>query len=125
DRPGRASMQHPQGARRVIPLLAVVFAIGIMELVLAWRWNRWYCSSGLPIFVRRVESPVTLASVSLEPLEKASKTAAGAAFSFRRLDDDVIVFRESAIQYLPLMRGVITRDRDEPHVVVRGLINWF
>jgi len=99
--------------------LAAVAVIAIIEIVFSSRWNRTYFTTGIPIFVNRVEC-ATLESVPLEDLQKRTATAAGPALAFHRYDADVIGFRESGlVQYAPLMRGCIRRDR------VVGYINWY
>ena len=109
--------------------LTLVALLIIAEVVLAMKWNRFYCTRGLPIFVRRAEGVAKLESLPLELLEKASATAAGAPFQFRRLDPDVIVFRERSlgglIHYAPLMHGLIRKRSEEASVAVVGLVNWW
>ena len=109
--------------------LAAVLIIAVIEAILAAKWNRTYMTQGLPIFMRRVDCLTGLDDISLEALQKSAATAAGAPLLFRRLDSDVIVFREQAfagaIHYFALMRGVIRRDTSEPTVRVLGLIKWW
>ena len=96
----------------------IVIAIAVAEVVLSWKWNRTYFTVGLPIFARRVER--TLDDLPLDELARSSKTAAASPLDFRRLEPDLIAFREPVFpQYLPVMRGVICRDR------VAGLLNWY
>ena len=98
--------------------LIIVVAIAAAEVVLAWKWNRAYFTIGLPVFVRRVER--TLDDIALDDLASSSKTMAAAPLEFRRLEPDLIAFREQILgQYLSVMRGVIRRDG------VVGLLNWY
>ena len=109
-------------------LIAAGFAaVVIVEIVFSARWNRTYFTAGLPIFVRRIERSHGIEAVPLEILERASATAAGKPFTFRRLGPDLIAFREGALafQYVPIMRGSISMTSGEPSVVVKGLVNWF
>jgi hypothetical protein len=109
--------------------LTLVALLIIAEVVLSMKWNRFYCTRGLPIFVRRAESPAKLESFPMEVLEKASATAAAAPFQFRRLDPNTIAFRERSlfglIHYAPLMHGLIRRRPEEASVAVLGLVNWW
>jgi hypothetical protein len=109
--------------------LTLVALLIIAEVVLSMKWNGFYCTRGLPIFVRRVESAANLESFPIETLEKASATAAGAPFQFRRLDPDTIAFRERSLgglmHYAPLMHGLIRKRPEEASVAVLGLVNWW
>ena len=109
--------------------LTLVAVLIIAEIVLAMKWNRFYCTRGLPILIRRVESAAKLESLPLETLEKASATAAGAPFQFRRLDANTIAFRERSlgglIHYAPLMHGLIRKKPEEASAAVLGLVNWW
>jgi hypothetical protein len=109
--------------------IAVVVAIIIAEVILAMRWNHFYCTFGLPIFVKRVERLGRLDDVPIETLQKGTATAAGTQIAFRRLGPDLIAFREAGIggffHYLPLMRGLVRRREGESSVAVIGFVNWF
>jgi hypothetical protein len=101
--------------------LAAVAVVAIVEIVISSKWNRTYFTTGIPIFINRVESS-TLDSVPLEHLQKGSATAAGPQLAFHRYDADVIGFRESGfVQYAPLMRGCIRRDRI---YLIQGVRFW-
>jgi hypothetical protein len=109
--------------------LAIVAAVIVAEVILAMSWNRFYLTFGLPIFVKRVERLGSLEDVSLEYLQKRTATAGGTPLVFRRLDPNLIAFRESGlggvIHYTPLMRGLIRRSEGESSVAVIGFANWF
>ncbi len=109
--------------------LTLVALIIIAEVVLSMKWNLFYCTRGIPIFVRRIESAGKPETLSLETLEKASATAAGAPFQFRRLDPNTIAFRERSLgglmHYAPLMHGLIRKRPEEASVAVLGLVNWW
>lgn len=105
--------------------LSIVAAVAIAELVLASKWNRSYFAVGVPIFIRRIERR-GLSDVSLDQLQRSSKTAAAAPLAFRQIGPDLIAFREEVFgQYIPIMRGVIRHDPAEAAVSVKGLLNWF
>jgi hypothetical protein len=105
--------------------VAIAALVIIAEIILNWTWNASYFRVGIPIFLRRIETPRGLAGIDLETLEKSTKTAAGAPFAFRRLSPDLIAFRERmGGGYLPIMRGVIRSKTEEPSIVVAGLIEW-
>lgn len=109
----------------VIIAISIVVAVAIAEVVLASNWNRFYFTVGLPVFVRRIERR-SLADVSLDQLQRSSKTATAAPLMFRQIGPDLIAFREEVFgQYIPVMRGVIRHDPAEASVSVRGLLNWF
>jgi hypothetical protein len=112
----------------MIPL-AIVAAVIIAEVILAMKWNRFYLTFGLPIFVKRVERLGSLKDVSLEYLQKRTNTAGGAPLVFRRLDPNLIAVRENGlggiIHFTPLMRGLIRRNQGESSVSVIGFANWF
>jgi hypothetical protein len=98
--------------------IIIVVAIAAAEVVLSWKWNRTYFAVGLPVFVRRVER--TFDDVALDELARSSKTMAASPLEFRRLEPDLVAFREQVLgQYIPVMRGVIRRDG------VAGLLNWY
>jgi hypothetical protein len=107
----------------------LVAVVAIAEMILAARWNRFYCTRGLPLLVRRIERTTGLVDVSLEALQQRGATAAGAPYVFRRLGPDVIAFREhfsgGTIHYIPLMHGLIRHDPEEPFVTLIGFANWF
>jgi hypothetical protein len=109
--------------------LTLVALLIIAEVVLSMKWNRFYCTRGVPIFVRRAESGAKLESFPIEVLEKASATAAGAPFQFRRLDANTIAFRERSLgglmHYAPLMHGLIRKRAEEASIAVVGLVNWW
>jgi len=112
----------------MIPLV-IVAAVIVAEVILAMKWNRFYLTFGLPIFVKRVERLGSLEDVSIEYLQKRTATAAGTPLTFRRLDPNLIAFREGGFggffHYAPLMRGLIRRDQGESSVSVIGFANWF
>lgn len=107
---------------------AFVAAVLVAEVIASVRFNRWYFTTGIPIFLRRIDRPGGLDDVSFETLQKGTATAAGAPLLFRRLDANLIASREKVfaggILYFPLMRGLIRRDPGEPSVKVIGLMNW-
>jgi hypothetical protein len=109
--------------------LAIVAAVLVAEVILAMRWNRFYLTFGLPIFVKRVDRLGNLEDVSIEYLQKRTATAAGTPLLFRRLDPDLIAFREGGFggffHYTPLMHGLIRRNQGESSVSVIGFANWF
>lgn len=105
--------------------LSIVGAAVILEIIVSWRWTPSYFRFGIPIFIRRMERSGGVAGVSIEPLEKSSRTATGPPFTFRQLGPDLIAFRERGFNgYVPLMRGAIMSKVEEPFVVVTGLVNW-
>ena len=110
-------------------LFGVLVLTALIEMLLSVRWNRTYFTAGLPIFVGRVPRPGGIADVSLEELADKTKTALGAAMLYRRLDPDVIAFREQVagarLHYTPIMHGVIRYDAVEGVARVTGLVNWF
>jgi hypothetical protein len=109
--------------------LAIVAAVLVAEVILAMKWNRFYLTFGLPIFVKRVDRLGNLEDVSIEYLQKRTATAAGTPLLFRRLDPNLIAFREGGFggffHYAPLMRGLIRRNEGESSVSVIGFANWF
>ena len=113
-----------------IPIgFGVVLAITIVEIVLSAKWNRFYFTVGLPIFIRRVDRVTSLQDQSLHELLQVATTVAATPLLFRRLGPDVIAFREKAfggsIHYTPIMHGVILRRPEEATAVVLGLVNWY
>jgi hypothetical protein len=108
--------------------LVLMAALIVAEVVLSMTWNRFYFTKGIPIFWRRIESTEKLETLSLEALQKASATAAGAPFAFRPLTSNAIAFRERPLggmmHYMPLMRGLIRHNPEEPFISVLGLVNW-
>ncbi len=109
--------------------LIVVGVVIVIEVILATTWNRFYFTVGVPLFVLRVQRLATLESVSFDDLQKSTATAAGTPLVFRRLDPELIAFREKGLggifHYTPLMRGVVRRTPGEPYVAIVGLVNWF
>lgn len=105
--------------------LAIAGLVIVIEIILNWKWNAPYFRVGIPIFMRRIERTGGVANIDLDPLEQSTKTAAGAPLVFRRLGPDLIAFRERAFGgYIPMMRGVIRSNAEEPSIVVAGLIHW-
>jgi hypothetical protein len=114
----------------IIPIgFGIVLAITIVEIVLSAKWNRFYFTAGLPIFIRRVDRATSLEDQSLHELLQVATTVAATPLLFRRLAPDVIAFREKAfggsIHYMPIMHGVIRRRPEEATAVVLGLVNWY
>ena len=105
--------------------VAIAGLVIVIEIILNWKWNVSYFRVGILIFLRRIEKTGGIAAIELEPLEQSTKTAAGAPLAFRRLRPDLIAFRERAFGgYIPMMRGVIRSDAEEPSIVVAGLVDW-
>lgn len=106
-----------------------ILLAGLADIVLTTRWNRAYYTLGLPIFIRRIHKPGGIAELPLADLEKSSVTAAGPPLLFKRLDNDVIAFREKvfagALHYIPIMHGAIRYDAAEGVARVTGIVNWF
>lgn len=106
--------------------VAVVVAVAMVDLALAWRWSPGYFTFGIPVFRRRIEIRGSLVNAPLEEVEAKSRTAAAAPLAFRRMAPDVVAFRERGVsQYIPIMRGVIRQDSAEATATVTGLLNWF
>jgi hypothetical protein len=105
----------------------IVLGLFVVEFALAMRWSRSYFLVGLPIFWRRVDR--RLADVDLETLQNSCATFAGTPIVFQRLGADVIAFREKpfggSMHYFPIMRGVIRHRREEPSVLIAGLVKWW
>jgi hypothetical protein len=104
--------------------------VWFVEMVLARRWNFRYSTTGIPVFVRRVESAADLSALSLDRLQR-SAAAPGLIFGhpvFRRLGADIIAFRQlphyGFPRRWPLVRGVIRRDAGGPSIVVVGFLTW-
>jgi len=104
--------------------------VWIVEWALARRWNSLYSTTGIPIFVRRVEGTAALSALSLDRLQQnaASHRLAFPRPVFRRLAAEVIAFRQMPhygfrIRW-PLVRGVVRREAAGPSVVVVGFLNW-
>jgi hypothetical protein len=113
-----------------IPIgFGIVLAIAVVEIVLSAKWNRFYFTAGLPIFIRRIDRVVGIENLSLDELQKSAATVAGTPLLFRRLAPDTIAFREKpfggSIHYIPIMHGLIRRRPEEATVVVLGLANWY
>jgi len=105
--------------------VAIVGLVIVIEIILNWKWNASYFAVGIPIFMRRIERTGGTAIIDLDALEKTTKTASGAPLAFRRLGPDLVAFRERAFGgYIPMMRGVIKSNAEEPSIVVAGLIDW-
>lgn len=112
----------------LIPAAVVLAAILIAEIVASIRFNRWYFSFGIPIFIRRIDRPAGIGDLSFETMQQSAKTVAGAPFLFHRLAPNHVAFREKvfagSILYMPLMRGVIRHDQGEASVKLMGFVNW-
>ena len=113
-----------------IPAAFIALAIiGIAEMILSARWNATYFTTGLPIFVRRVETMARVEELSVEALEQGSKSFAGPSMLFHRLTPHAIAFREkyshSFFHYTPVMRGVIRRRESDAAISVIGFMNWW
>jgi hypothetical protein len=106
-----------------------ILLAAVADVVLTTRWNRAYYTFGVPIFIRRVHKPGGIGDLPLDDLEKALATAAGPPLLFRRLDNNVIAFREKVfggvMHYIPIMHGVIRYDAAEGVARVTGIVNWF
>lgn len=110
--------------------IAIGTVVWFVELVLARRWNFRYSTTGIPVFVRRVESTVDLSALSLDRLQRGA-AAPWLIFAhpvFRRLGSEVIAFRQMPHygfpRQWPLVRGVIRREAGAPSVVVVGFLTW-
>jgi hypothetical protein len=108
--------------------IVVVAAMIIVEILLSWKWNRAWFTTGLPIFLKRVDTTRGLDDLSFEHLQKSTNTAAGAPLEFKRVAPDAIAVRDKPFAGLlhasPVMRGVIRRRDGEAAIVVAGLVNW-
>ena len=112
-----------------VPLLALVVAVALIEVVLSGTWSPFYFTRGLPLFRRKVAIP-SLGALVEERLEQAHAGGLVPPLLFRRLSGTEIAFREKALairllSHTPVMHGLIRQDRDEGNVYVIGLANWF
>lgn len=107
----------------------VMVVIAVVEMILSARWNATYFTTGLPIFVRRVESMTRVEELSVEALEQGSKSFAGPSILFHQLTPDAIAFREKYsggfFHYTPVMRGLIRRRESDATISVIGFVNWW
>lgn len=110
----------------------VVGAVAVVEIILSLRWNRFYFSSGIPIFRQELsaQSPKPELPSSQRMEERLSKSAFP-PLQFRRLDSDSLGFREKAagawfrFSYTPVMHGLLRFNRPSARVEVVGFLNWF
>ncbi|MBV9496210.1 MAG: hypothetical protein JOZ54_18320 [Acidobacteria bacterium] len=109
-----------------LALTLTAIAVLVAELVLSWRWSRFYYTVGLPVFIRTVETLGPLQSLSLPDLARSTASAVGTPYVFQPLGPDAIAFREAGgfFHYTPAMRGVIRRREGEPVIQVVGFANW-
>jgi hypothetical protein len=112
----------------VVIAFGAVAVVALIETILSVRWNTRYFTTGLPIFVRRIESLKRVEDLSLDELQKSAATVAATPLLFRRLAPDAIAFRESfsggSLHYTPIMRGLIRARESDPALYVLGLVNW-
>jgi len=105
----------------------IFFAVLITEIVMSAMWKRAYFAFGVPVFVRRAEKCRRLDDIPLEEVRRKSATAAAPPLAFKRLDPELIAFREGgigAMHYAPIMRGTIRPDGAQPCVKVVAYLNW-
>ena len=110
--------------------LGTAGVVWYLELGLALKWNYRYFTTGIPIFVRRVESVAELSALSLDQLQR-SATSSWLMFYdpvFRRLSSEVIAFRQmpfGVARRWPFVRGVIRREVGASSIAVTGYLNWY
>lgn len=110
----------------------VVVAVAIVEIVLSLRWNKFYFSSGVPVFRQELaaHSPKPELPSSQRMEDRLSKSAFP-PLQFRQLDSDRLGFREEAagtwlrFSHTPVMHGLLRFNRPGARVEVIGFLNWF
>lgn len=110
---------------------AIGYVVFFVELLLARRWNYRFSTTGIPIFVRRVESVAGLSALSLDRLQR-SAASSWLIFEhpvFRHLGAEVIAFQQMGqygfVRRRPLVRGVIRREAGASSIAVIGYMNWY
>src|SRR5215471_10570132 len=104
----------------------IIFLLMVVEVILILTWKNWYYRAGIVVLreVRAITGSDTIAS-DLRPIASDKRSP---QLRFKEIGEGCYAFRETPsfefkIPYLPVMRGVLTFDRQKRTVEVRGLFN--
>ena len=112
-------------------LFPAVFLIAILELIVSGTWQKFYFTSGIPIFKQsiRLSSP---AELSVDSLNEQFQGGWCDPLRFREISRHNIAFREALfhfsffkMNYTPVMHGLIRYDERSKELHVIGFANWF
>jgi hypothetical protein len=112
-----------------VVMAAVVVACWVDWLMLL-SWNRWYFTTGVPIFRREVAARGPIPSP--EELEAAFEHGFVIPLAFNRFEHDCTGFRDRLFDMsfrfrsnsFGLAHGVITYDENQQTLTVRAYANW-
>ena len=112
-------------------LALVIVGAWIIEMSLSGIWAPFYFRYGVPLFVKTCsysKEPETLTNpITLDQLYEGSW---GPSTLFQSLGPGETAFRQKVfeyriLKYLPLMHGIVRRDRSRQVMTVTGYANWW
>ena len=114
----------------IVALLGVTFLVMLTEAVLSGTWNKWYFTTGLLIFQRRI--PVEPSHYSIPPcaqLETHFHSEWRRSLAFRQIAANMYGFREKLFEFRltrgsQVMHGMLFFDSENREVVVKGFSDW-
>src|SRR5262249_5725783 len=104
----------------------IIFLLMVVEVILILTWNSWYYRTG--IVVLRAVRAGTGSDATASDLRPIASDKRSPQLRFKEIGKSCYAFRETPslgfkIPYLPVMRGVLTCDRQKRTVEVKGLFN--
>ena len=105
----------------------IATVVSLIEFSLTVSWNRSYFRFGFPLFYSRVHSKST--DLKSDHFEGKFSSRIFPHLIFKTIDKHNIGFRErfypfSTIGYAPIMHGLISEDKNDNAVIIRGYMNW-
>lgn len=113
-------------------LFPLTFLAAVAELVMSIFWVRGYWTFGIPVFT--ATRKVAFGAHGLPAIADVAPAFSGGIFpplAFRAFDEHAIAFRESfqprfmALNYTPLMRGIVRFNRMNSSVEATGYCYWW
>ncbi|MDA3800161.1 MAG: hypothetical protein PF692_13915 [Kiritimatiellae bacterium] len=110
-------------------LFPVILVVVIAELIVSGTWQKFYFTTGIPVFkkaVRLSESP----ELSSDVLNDRFSGGFWGPLCFKPMSSNQIAFREAIfcfhlMNYTPVMHGLIRYDERMKELQVIGFVNWF
>ena len=102
----------------------------LAEAILSGTWNKWYLTSGLPLFIMRIPVNLRYTNIPLpHQFEEKFRSSLTYSLVFKEIEPNTYGFFENCWEfrigrYSPLMRGLLFFDFVNNQVVVKGFANW-
>jgi len=124
-----AGIALTMGSEDMGALFLIVVLIVIAELIVSGTWQRFYFTTGIPLFKKSIRLPDP-PELSENLLNERFPGGFWVPLRFKQMSPHEIAFRETLIcfhfmNYTPVMHGLVRYDQKMNELHVIGFANWF